>query len=97
MSEPKLTPDDEARLTAAIQRCERDFADHMVWCGSDVRHAPLPRNVLTARDIYKRIFGVDMPSNVTATWEGSTVTFSVEPTVAPFEVSFFGVKDAGSV
>ncbi len=86
----ELTPKDRAKLTSAIERFDRCMKrdDWKVWIGDDPGHAPLPPKVLTARDIYKQAFGVDMPDSVTATWEGSTVTFE---THVPAEelVSFF--------
>jgi hypothetical protein len=93
---PKLSPEDQARLVALQEQFEHCLKsdDYKAWIGDDHNHAPLPPKVLTARDIYKQVFGVDMPSNITATWEGSTVTFHarVEPVEIP--VSFyFGASD----
>lgn len=94
MREPKLTPADDARLADFIRRSERDFEGNKVWRGDDTNHAPLPPGVLTARDIYKRAFGFDMPDNVTATWEGSTLTFHAKIDPVEIPVSFyFGASD----
>lgn len=91
MNDQRLPPEVQARMQSLLEQFERlERDDCRVWLGDAVRRAPLSPRVLTARDIYKRILGVDMPDNVTATWEGSTVTFhaKIDPVEMPFSFCF---------
>lgn len=89
MNDQILPPEAQARMRSLLEQFERlERNDCRVWLGDAVRRAPLSPRVLTARDIYKRIFGVDMPDNVTATWDGSVLTFHVTPVIAEFSVTF---------
>jgi hypothetical protein len=76
---------ERAQLRARVLARLRSSFDN--WSGdSEVRQGPSLKHV-TPLDVYRQIFGHEMPENVTATWDGTLVTFEVGPIVEPFELS----------